>query len=146
MPLVHRELTSKIISCFYKVYNTLGYGFLERVYENAMRVELERQGLAVAAQVPIKVHYEGVVVGDYLADLCVENTVIVELKAASKLEKAHEAQLMNYLRATGMEVGLLLNFGPKAEFSRKVHTRRLDQPDADSADQLQREPNTDRSV
>lgn len=124
MPLIHRELTSKIISCFYKVYNTLGYGFLERVYENAMRVELERQGLAVAAQVPIRVYYEGVVVGDYVADLCVENAVIVELKAASKLEKAHEAQLMNYLRATGMEVGLLLNFGPKAEFLRRIYTSR----------------------
>lgn len=124
MPLIHGELTQQIIACFYKVYNTLGYGFLERVYENAMRVELERQGLAVAAQVPIRVHYEGVVVGDYVADLCVENAVIVELKAASKLEKAHEAQLMNYLRATGMEVGLLLNFGPKAEFLRRIYTSR----------------------
>jgi GxxExxY protein len=94
------------------------------VYENAMRVELERQGLAVASQVPIKVYYEGVVVGDYVADLCVEDAVIVELKAANALDRAHEAQLMNYLRATGMQVGLLLNFGPKAEFSRKVFTSR----------------------
>ena len=128
MPLVHSEITSKIIACFFKVYNTLGYGFLERVYENAMRVELERQGLAVAAQVPIKVYYEGVMVGDYVADLSVEDAVIVELKAAASLEKAHEAQLMNYLRATGMEVGLLLSFGPKAEFSRKVHTSRVATP------------------
>lgn len=108
----------------FKVYNTLGYGFLERVYENAMRVELERQGLTVASQVPIKVYYEGIMVGDYVADLCVEKTVIVELKAANGLEKAHEAQLMNYLRATGMEVGLLLNFGPKAEFLRRIYTPR----------------------
>lgn len=146
MPLIHRELTSKIISCFYKVYNTLGYGFLERVYETAMRVELERQGLAVQAQVPIKVHYEGVVVGDYFADLCVENAVIVELKAADRLDKAHEAQLMNYLRATGMEVGLLLNFGSKAEFSRKVHTHQVGRSDIDSSGQHEREPNTGRSV
>ena len=138
MPLLHGEITNKIISCFYKVYNTLGYGFLERVYENAMRVELERQGLSVTAQVPIKVYYEGVVVGDYVADLCVENAVVVELKAASSLEKAHEAQLMNYLRATGMQVGLLLNFGPKAEFSRKVHTHRPARVDAEGVKQPDR--------
>ena len=134
MPLIHGELTSKIIACFFKVYNTLGYGFLERVYENAMRVELERQGLSVASQVPIRVYYDGVVVGDYVADLCVEDAVIVELKAASALDKSHEAQLMNYLRATGMEVGLLLNFGRRAEFSRKVHTRRTARADAREAE------------
>ena len=122
MPLMHGDLTQRIIACFFKVYNTLGYGFLERVYENAMCVELSRQGLSVTAQVPITVYYEGTVVGEYYADLCVEDAVIVELKAAAELDKTHDAQLTNYLKATGRPVGLLLNFGRRAEFRRRVNS------------------------
>ena len=121
--LLHEEITDRIIGGFYKVYNELGYGFLEKVYENALRIELVRMGLRVDTQRPISVYYESQVVGEYFADLCVEDSVIVEVKAAEGLSKAHEAQLTNYLKATAMEVGLLLNFGPKPEFSRKIFTK-----------------------
>jgi len=120
--MIHKALTDKIIKAFYKVYNTLGYGFLEKVYENALIIELENNGLNVEAQKPISVLYENRVVGDYFADLCVAGTVIIELKASETLSKAHETQLINYLKATGIEVGLLLNFGKKPEFVRKVFT------------------------
>ena len=118
--MIHKELTDKIIRAFYKVYNTLGYGFLEKVYENALIIELENNGINVEAQKPISVLYENRVVGEYFADLCVDGTVIIELKAADTLSKVHETQLINYLKATGIEVGLLLNFGRKPEFVRKV--------------------------
>lgn len=118
--LKHQDITEQIIKCFYKVYNTLGYGFLERVYENALVIELTKMGLNAIRQHPIKVYYEGEVVGDYCADLVVAGTVIVELKAADAIAVAHEAQLLNYLRATSLEVGLLLNFGPRPEFRRKI--------------------------
>jgi len=124
MTLLHQELTEKIIGAFYNVYNTLGYGFLEKVYENALKIELSDSGLKVVAQMPILVHYKEQVVGEYFADLCVENAVIVEVKAAECLSEAHEAQLINYLKATGIEVGLVLNFGKKPEFSRKVFEKR----------------------
>src|SRR5215217_7733316 len=118
--LKHAEITDKILHVFFKtVYQRLGYGFLEKVYENALAVELRRMGLKVEQQVKIDVFYEGEVVGEYFADLLVEDTVIVELKASRSLLNEHEAQLLNYLRATPYEVGLLLNFGPKAEFRRK---------------------------
>ncbi len=120
--LLHADLTEVILKAFYTVYNTLGYGFLEKVYENALLLELRRQGLRVHQQVPIKVYYAGQVVGEYFADLLVENRVIVELKAAEALSPAHEAQLLNYLKATGISVGLVLNFGPRPEFRRKVFT------------------------
>jgi len=120
--LKHEKLTEQIIKAFYKVYNTLGYGFLEKVYENALAIELRRTGLGVAQQHPIKVYYEGELVGDYYADLIADNTIIVELKAADAVSEAHEAQLLNYLKATEIEVGLLLNFGPKLEFRRKIFT------------------------
>ena len=120
MALIHKDLTDSIIGCFYKVYNELGYGFLEKAYENALKIELREAGRQVASQVPIEVKYRGTVVGEYFADLCVEDKVIVELKACESLNPAHEAQLINYLKATGIQVGLLLNFGKKAEFSRKV--------------------------
>jgi GxxExxY protein len=107
---------------FYHVYNTLGYGFLEKVYERAMAIKLRNAGLSVNQQQPIKVFFEEQLVGDYFADLVIENVVIVELKAGEAIAEAHEAQLMNYLKATEMEVGLLLNFGPKPEFRRKVFT------------------------
>ena len=116
------HLTRQIIGAFFRVYNRLGYGFLEKVYERALAIELRERGLRVACQNPVKVFYGGRMVGDYFADLVVEDSVIVELKAAEALHPAHEAQLVNYLRATEIEVGLLLNFGTKPQFSRKLFT------------------------
>src|SRR5262249_21398711 len=104
----------------YHVYNTLGYGSLEKVYENALVLTLRKGCLSVGQQVPIKVYFESELVGEYFADVLVQACVIVELKAVEALSEAHEAQLLNYLKATDVEVGLLLNFGPKAEFRRKV--------------------------
>jgi GxxExxY protein len=120
--MLHADVTDKIIKAFYKVNNTLGYGFLEKVYENAMAIELRKIGCQVWKQKNIKVYYEGEEVGDYYADLLVDNKVIVELKAAESLCEDHETQLINYLKATQIEVGLLLNFGKKAEFRRKIFT------------------------
>ena len=120
-PLKHAEITEKILIVFYKqVYKQLGYGFLEKVYENAMALELRRLGLKVSQQAKIAVYYNDEVVGEYLADLLVADMVLVELKAVRQLVDEHEAQLLNYLRATPYEVGLLLNFGPKPEFRRKA--------------------------
>ncbi|OGU31091.1 MAG: GxxExxY protein [Ignavibacteria bacterium GWA2_35_9] len=120
--MLHEEITSQIIKAFYKVNNVLGYGFLEKVYENAMLFELTKMGLKVERQKNILVHYEKVEVGNYFADLLVNDVVIIELKAAESLCEEHEAQLINYLKATNIEVGLLLNFGKKAEFRRKIFT------------------------
>lgn len=120
----HSDLTEKIIKAFYKVYNTLGFGFLEKVYENAMFIELRNMGLFVEKQRRVQVFYEGNLVGDYCADLAVEEKVIVELKAAEALCEDHEFQLINYLKATEIEVGLLLNFGKKPEFRRKIFTNK----------------------
>jgi GxxExxY protein len=120
--MLHGEITDLILKAFYKVYNTLGYGFLEKVYENAMRIELTKMGVPIKQQKKIKVYYEFEQVGDYFADLIVKELVIVELKAAENLCDAHEAQLLNYIRATDIEVGLLLNFGKKPEFRRKYFT------------------------
>lgn len=116
----YKELTEKIIKIFYKVYNKLGYGFLERVYENAMMVDFRREGIAAVSQFAIKVFYEDTMVGEYFADILVDDKVIVEMKAAKSLALENEAQLLNYLKATNIEVGLLLNFGPKPEIRRKV--------------------------
>ena len=121
--LLHKEITSEIINAFYTVYNTLGYGFLEKVYENALVFELEKRGLKAQTQFPIEVYYEGKIVGKYFADLLVADTVIVELKAAEKLIAAHETQLINYLKATDIEVGLLLNFGKEAKYKRRVFSK-----------------------
>lgn len=119
--LKHSAITSKILNAFLKqVYPRLGYGFLEKVYENAMVIALRQRGLQVEQQAKIDVYFEGEIVGQYFADLLVENAVIVELKASKEIAKEHEAQLLNYLRATPYEVGMLLNFGPKAEFRRKA--------------------------
>jgi GxxExxY protein len=118
--MLHENITKKIIDSYYKVYNTLCYGFLEKVYENALKIELKRLNLKVDQQKSIKVLYETFEVGDYFADLIVEDLVIVELKAAESLCEEHEAQLINCLKATNLEVGLLLNFGKKPEFKRKV--------------------------
>ncbi|MGA9348991.1 MAG: GxxExxY protein [Anaerolineae bacterium] len=120
--MLHEEITGAIIKAFYMVYNTLGYGFLEKVYENALVHELTKLGLKVCQQMPIKVYYAGQLVGEYFADLVVEGCVIVEIKAAESLRPEHAAQLLNYLKATEIEVGLLLNFGPKPEFTRKIFT------------------------
>ena len=118
----HSDLTEKIIKAFYKVYNTLGFGFLEKVYENAMFIELRNMGLLVEKQRRVKVFYADYEVGDYYADLVVEDNVIVELKAAEALCEDHEFQLINYLKAPEIEVGLLINFGKKPEFRRKIFT------------------------
>jgi len=116
----YKLLTEGIIKVFYKVYNTLGYGFLEKVYENSLIIELEKAGIAAIPQIPIKVLYDGDVVGEYFADILVEGKVVVEIKAARALAPEHEAQLLNYLKATDIEVGLLLNFGAQPEVKRKV--------------------------
>ncbi|MDR0810659.1 MAG: GxxExxY protein [Paludibacter sp.] len=120
--LLHKELTDIIISCFYKVYNDLGYGFLERVYQNALYFALIDEGLLCEAEKSIKVHHNGRVVGDYRADLLVENSVLLELKASEELNLANEKQLINYLKATDVEVGLLLNFGKRPQFKRRIFT------------------------
>ena len=113
------DLTHKIIGCAYKVHNSLGPGFLEKVYENALRIELEKLGLRVKQQEPISVKYEGQEGGEYYADLWVDERVVIELKAAQTLVKEHEVQLVNYLTATKVDLGLLLNFGPSVQVKRK---------------------------
>jgi GxxExxY protein len=116
--MIDEELTGKIISAFYIVYNTLGHGFIESIYHNAMVIEMVKRDLSVEIEKPITVYYGANVVGTFEADLVVEHRVIVELK--EKLVPAHEAQLTNYLRATDMEIGLLFNFGKSAEIKRKL--------------------------
>ena len=117
----HSELTEKIIACAYKVYNKMGYGYLESVYEKCMLIELEGIGLNVETQKRLKVFYQNQIVGDFVADVIVNDTVIIELKSVSKIVKAHEIQLVNYLVTTNMPVGLILNFAKdKVEVKRKV--------------------------
>lgn len=130
----HAELTEKILQAFFEVYNELGYGFTEKVYQNALGIVLRSKGLKVVAEKEIQVLFRGAVIGDYRADLLVEDKVIVELKAASVLVVEHEAQLLNYLKATRLEVGLLLNFGPKPAYKRRVfdNTRKFLPPPAGS--------------
>ncbi len=118
--MLHEGITSDIINAFYKVYNTLGYGFLEKVYENALAMELAERGHVVKQQLPIQVYYEGKAVGEYFADMLIDNKVILELKTAESIAKEHEAQLVNYLKATKAEIGLLLNFGKEPNFKRKI--------------------------
>jgi GxxExxY protein len=122
MELLHKDITDKIIKAFYKVYNELGYGFLEKVYQNALVIELTEMGLQCEKQKQIKVYYHEQMVGEYFADLIVDECVIIELKAAETLVEEHEFQLINYLKATEIEVGLLLNFGKKPQFKRKIFT------------------------
>ena len=115
------QITERIIGCVHRVSNTLGSGFLEKVYENALAIEMRKNGLDVAQQHGIKVFYDKTVVGDFAADLLVENCVIVELKAARTLDEVHSAQCLNYLRATGLKVCLLVNFGrPRVDVKRIV--------------------------
>lgn len=120
--MIYEEITGKILKAYFKVYNTLGFGFLEKVYENALVLELSKLGLQVEQQKPIPVYYDGVVVGNYAADVEVEDVVILELKAAEIIKNEHFAQLTNYLKATEKELGFVLNFGKKPEFKRMLFT------------------------
>ncbi|RPJ24334.1 MAG: GxxExxY protein [Chloroflexi bacterium] len=115
----HSDITEQILAAFYAVYSALGYGFLEKIYVNALKIELEMRGFKVAKEFEIKVYYAGQMIGEYYADLIVAESVIGEVKAAKLLAQEHEAQLLNYLKATPYEVGLLLNFGPKPEQKRR---------------------------
>ena len=121
--LLHGDLSGKVINCVRRVYGHLGSGFLEKVYENALVVELQSQGLQVQQQVPLTVEYRGVIVGEYVADMVVEGKILLELKAASQITDAHKAQLLNYLKASGIEVGFIINFGEQFSYDRKVYTR-----------------------
>ena len=120
MKLKHSGITEAILKSFYLVYNMLGYGFLEKVFANALAIELRRMGYTVEREARIYVYYQGEIVGEYYADLLVENVVLVETKAVKELLLEHEAQLLNYLRATPYEVGMLLNFGPEPSYIRKA--------------------------
>jgi GxxExxY protein len=120
MELQHNQVTGKIIDAFFQVYNKMGYGFQEKVYANSMQIALRKMGLNVIPQAEINVDYEGELVGEYDADLLVEDSVIVELKAVRELSEEHEVQLLNYLKATKYEVGLLMNFGKRPRFERKA--------------------------
>ena len=119
---LYSELSDNIINCYYKVYNTLGFGFLEKIYQKSLEIELRKSGLIVESQYSIKVYYDNSIVGEYYADLFVESKIIVEIKAIEILVKESELQLINYLKSTNVEVGLLLNFGKKPEVKRRVFT------------------------
>lgn len=118
--LKHQELSKKIIACAYNVHKELGYGFLEKVYKNALAVELRETCLKCDVEVSLKVLYHGNVVGDYYADMIVDDKIIVEVKAVSKIQPIQEAQLVHYLKATGINVGLLINFGESVEIKRRI--------------------------
>lgn len=120
--IVPKELVDEILTQFYQVHTDLGYGFLERVYQNALYFALIDKGLKCEAEIPIKVYHNSRVVGEYRVDLLVEDSILLELKACEEINEAHEAQLINYLKATEIEIGYLLNFGKKAQFSRKIFT------------------------
>jgi GxxExxY protein len=123
--LKYKELTHLIIKCFYEVYTELGGGFLESVYENAMTLVLQQQGLQVETQKDVAVYFRGSLIGNFRADMIVEGKVLLELKAVRCLESVHEAQLLNYLKATTIEVGLLMNFGNEPTFKRLVYNKQL---------------------
>ncbi len=116
------DKTDKIIKAFYKVYNTMGYGFLEKVYQNALLIELRKMGFDCVSEALIKVYYEEELVGNYRADILVDDCIIIENKASEALAEENEFQLINYLKATDIEIGLLLNFGKKPAFKRKIFT------------------------
>jgi GxxExxY protein len=116
----YKELTERVIRIFYRVFNKLGYGFLERVYENAMMIELKKEAIFAVSQFAIKVFYDGEIIGEYYADVLVDNKLILEIKAARHLLEENEAPLLNYLKATDIEVGLLLNFGPSPGIRRRA--------------------------
>lgn len=120
--LLHKKISDAVLKAYYDVYNQLGYGFLEKVYQNAMYLELKSLGFKVEAQKQIKVYFKNQLVGEYYADIVIEDKIIIELKACALLMSVHIAQLMNYLKATEVEVGLLLNFGEEPEFKRIIYT------------------------
>lgn len=120
--LLHKKITDAVLKAYYDVYNDLGYGFLEKVYQNAMYLELKSLGYKVEVQKQIKVYFRNQLVGEYYADILIEDKIIIELKACELLMNVHIAQLMNYLKATEVEVGLLLNFGEEPEFKRIIYT------------------------
>lgn len=120
--LLHKSITDSILKTFYEIYNGLGHGFLEKVYQNAMYFQLKSLGYKIEAQKRINVYFKGQLVGEYYADLIVEDVVIVELKTAELLMNIHIAQVINYLKATPIEVGMLLNFGEEPEFKRIIYT------------------------
>ena len=124
--LKHGDMTARIIKAFYKVYNKLGYGFLEKVYENALCLELIDAGLYCTKQAPVEVFYNDQKVGNYFADIIIDDTIIIEVKAAKGIAEEHEYQLINYLKATDIEVGLLLNFGKDPEFRRKIFSNTIE--------------------
>jgi GxxExxY protein len=117
---LHSEVTEKILGVFFEVYNELGGGFLESVYQQALKIALVQAGLRVDVEVPVPVYFRGEIVGNFRADLMVDDCVLVELKAVSAFDRAHDGQVLHYLRATRVEVGLLLNFGPKPQFRRFI--------------------------
>lgn len=117
---LHSDLTDRILHCVHEAHGKLGYGFLEKVYENALILLLERDGINAKQQVPVKVLFEGKIIGEYIADILVEEKVVLELKAVSTLSSIHEVQLVNYLKSSGIRVGLLINFGPKLTIKSKV--------------------------
>jgi len=117
---LHQELTEQVIGCSYRVHNELGAGFLEKVYQNALAVELRESGICFEQEYPLSVHYHGHLVGEYVPDFIVDGKVIVGLKAISDLSPPHEVQLVNYLKATGLRVGLLINFGKSVAVKRRV--------------------------
>lgn len=119
----YSDITEQIIGAAYKVHNVLGFGFLEKVYQNALIIELRKMGLSILSEESITVYYENEIVGEYVADIVVEGKVILELKAVKELTEIHEVQLVNYLKATGIEVGLLINFGHSVQIKRKVFNR-----------------------
>lgn len=120
--LLHSDKTERIIKAFYSVYNALGFGFLEKVYENALAHELRKEGFEVKCQYPVKIHYKGIIVGEYCADMIVDSEVIIEIKSVELLINAHRNQTINYLKASEIEVGLLMNFGAKPIFERFLFT------------------------
>lgn len=127
--MIYKDKSDKIIKAFFKVYNRLGYGFLEKVYQNALLIELQSMGFEVKSQFPIKVYYEEYEVGEYYADILVDDCIIIENNAMEALREEHEYQLINYLKATDIEIGLLFNFGKKPDFKRKIFTNDRKQKD-----------------
>ena len=117
---LYKDITEKIIKCFYNIYDELGSGFLESVYEKALMIELEEIGLKADSQKSLNVYFKDQLVGEFKTDIIVEDKVIIEIKAVTKIMPQHEAQLINYLKATGVKVGLLVNFGDKLQFKRRI--------------------------
>ena len=120
--MLHQELSGRVLNAFYTVYNTLGHGFLEKVYENALLIELRKRGISAQQQKRVDVYYDRYQVGEYYADILVDEAIVLELKAADGIASEHQAQLINYLKATEIELGFLLNFGPTPQFIRRILT------------------------